>query len=256
MPHTLSKIPARIQKLLADAGVGSRRHIERLIIAGQVRVNGRVAVPGDKASPQDSISVSGRRVALTATGVNRVLAYHKPCGVVTSRADPEGRPTVFDHLPPLAGARWIAVGRLDVATSGLLLLCTDGELAHRLMHPSSELAREYLARVHGRVTAAMLECLRDGVALDDGRARFDHLEEQHAGDGANHWFRVRLHEGRNRLVRRLWESQGLAVNRLIRVRFGSIVLPRALRAGAWRELDVAAFERARVADCKPISPAP
>ena len=243
MPRTFPKIPVRIQKLLADAGLGSRRRIERLIADGKVHVNGRVASLGDKASAQDSISVAGRHVALAATRVNRVLVYHKPCGVVVSRDDPDNRPTVFDDLPPLAGARWIAVGRLDVNTSGLLLFCTDGELAHRLMHPSSGLVREYLARVHGRVTAGMLERLRNGVALDDGPARFDTVEE-HAGGGGNRWFRVRLCEGRNRLVRRLWLSQGLEVSRLIRVRFGTVALPRALRAGAWRELDAEIIERA------------
>lgn len=244
MPRTLPKPPARVQKLLADAGVGSRRHVERLIADGQVRVNGRIAVPGDKASVQDSISVAGRRVALTAASTSRVLAYHKPCGVVTSRRDPDGRPTVFDDLPPLTGARWIAVGRLDVATSGLLLFCSDGKLAHHLMHPSSGFSREYLARVHGRVTPAVLERLRSGVTLDDGYARFDDLEEQHAGGGSNRWFRVRLGEGRNRLVRRLWLSQGLVVNRLIRVRFGPIALPRALRAGTCQELDPKTIKQA------------
>ena len=247
MPRTPSKSPTRIQKLLADAGVGSRRRIERLIADGQVHVNGHVAALGDKASARDSISVAGRRVALAATGVNRVLAYHKPCGVITSRDDPDGRPAVFDDLPPLTGARWIAVGRLDVNTSGLLLFCTDGELAHRLMHPSSGLVREYLARVHGRVTDAALERLRNGVALDDGVARFDTIEE-HAAGGSNRWFRVSLREGRNRLVRRLWLSQGLQVNRLIRVRFGPVALPRALRAGAWRELDAEIIERAAISE--------
>lgn len=248
MPRIPSEVPVRIQKLLADAGVGSRRRIERLIAEGQVRVNGRVAVPGDKASPRDSILVAGRRVAPAVAGASRVLAYHKPCGVITSRDDPGGRPTVFDHLPPLTGARWIAVGRLDVNTSGLLLFCTDGELAHRLMHPSSALVREYLVRVHGRVTGAALERLREGVLLEDGRARFDGVEEHACAGRGNRWFRVRLHQGRNRLVRRLWLSQGLQVSRLIRVRFGAVALPRALRAGAWQELDPRTIERAPSGD--------
>ena len=238
MPQT----PHRIQKLLADAGIGSRRRIEDLIATGQVRVNGRVARLGDKALRSDVVSVEGRPVALSAGRVQRLLAYHKPCGVITTRDDPDGRPTVFDRLPPLTGARWIAVGRLDVNTSGLLLFCTDGELAHRLMHPSAGLVREYLARVYGRVTDATLERLRRGVLLDDGRARFDAIEER-AATGGNRWFRVRLREGRNRLVRRLWLSQGLVVNRLVRVRFGPVVLPRTLRPGDWRELDAAGVAR-------------
>ncbi len=232
----------RIQKLLADAGVGSRRRIERLIADGRVRVRGRLAQLGDRVSSSDSISIDGRRIVLPDVRVRRLIMFHKPCGVIVSRGDPGGRPTVFDHLPPLRGARWIAVGRLDVNTSGLLLLCTDGELAHRLMHPSSGLVREYLARVRGRVTADALERLRRGVQLDDGPARFETLEEHAAADGSNRWFRVSLREGRNRLVRRLWKSQGFTVNRLIRVRFGPVRLPRDLPGGEWREMDMGLLE--------------
>lgn len=225
----------RIQKLLAQAGLGSRREIESWIEQGRVVVNGRVARLGDQAEASDQIVVSGRPVELSAP-THRVIVYHKPEGEVCTRADPEGRESVFDHLPRLLQGRWVSIGRLDLNTSGLLLFTTDGDLAHRLMHPSHEVEREYAVRVLGEVSPEILQRLLQGVELDDGMARFDSLREA-GGSGANHWYHVTLKEGRNREVRRLWESQGVRVSRLIRVRFGPIELGRDLGTGRWRELE-------------------
>ena len=242
--------PIRIQKLLADAGLGSRRAIEEWIRAGRITVAGRVAQLGDRATASDEICLDGRRVALvgggTETGTGEVLLYHKPVGEVTTRSDPQGRPTVFERLPELDRGRWITVGRLDVNTSGLLLFTSDGELAHRLMHPSSEIEREYLVRVRGRPDAAVLRQLKAGVQLEDGPAKFDQVIEDSAdGDLSHATFRAVLHEGRNREVRRLWSAVGFEVSRLMRIRYGPLELPRDLRPGSARKADSAAVERLR-----------
>jgi 23S rRNA pseudouridine2605 synthase len=228
----------RLQKILARAGYGSRRQIEEWIRAGRIRVNGSPAELGLSVTAEDAIEIDGHPVALAiahSQPVPRTLLYHKPAGELTTRADPQGRPTVFDTLPSLKTARWIAVGRLDLNTDGLLLLTTDGELANRLMHPSSEIEREYAVRVLGKVSPEVLERLLQGVELEDGRAAFATLRDA-GGTGANHWYHVTLKEGRNREVRRLWESQGVKVSRLMRVRFGPIGLPRELRPGRHRAL--------------------
>ena len=228
----------RLQKILANTGLGSRRELERWIAAGEVRVNGRAATLGDRASLDDDLTVKGRFYKVVADDVQprRVLLYHKPVGEVTTRDDPERRRTVFDAMPRLHHGRWIAVGRLDINTLGLLLLTNDGELAHALMHPSSELERQYAGRVNGRPTATAPERLVTGVELEDGPARFERLEPDPSGEGSNHWYRVTVREGRNRLVRRLWEAEGLQVSRLIRTRYGPIALPRWLARGRVHEL--------------------
>ena len=234
----------KLQKLLARAGYGSRRELEAWIEAGRVRVNGRVAQLGDRASGADRVQVDGKplRRPRPQEAQRRVLAYHKPAGEVCTRSDPEGRPTVLERLPRLRNGRWVVVGRLDLNTSGLLLATTDGELAHRLMHPSSEIEREYAVRVLGQADPPTLERLQEGVELEDGPARFDSVVDA-GGQGANHWYHVTLREGRKREVRRLWESQGFTVSRLHRVRFGPIKLRRGLRAGRWEELPPAEVDR-------------
>lgn len=227
----------RLQKFLAQAGLGSRRQIEGWIRAGRITVNGVAAKLGDQVSGGESIQIDGKPLRIRASALKRrVLAYYKPAGEIVSRRDPEGRPTVFEHLPPLRDGRWIAVGRLDFNTQGLLLLTNDGELAKRLMHPSTEVEREYAVRVLGRVTPDILDRLKEGVELEDGTARFDDILDA-GGTGAHHWYHVILREGRNREVRRLWESQGLMVSRLSRVRYGPIGLRRGLRPGHWDDLD-------------------
>lgn len=229
--------PERIQKLLARAGYGSRREIERWIAQGEITVNDKLAGLGDLCTAEDKILRRGEPLSVEQTQHTRVrvIMYHKPVGEVCTRDDPQGRTTVFDALPIMKTSRWIAVGRLDLNTVGLLLFTNDGELANRLMHPSREVQREYAVRVLGEVDNAMIERLKAGVELEDGRAQFDDIEIQ-GGDGANTWFRVILKEGRNREVRRLWESQGVKVSRLIRVSYGPIELPRSLRQGQWRDL--------------------
>lgn len=231
----------RLQKLLARGGLGSRREIDAWIKSGRIRVNGVLAQPGDKASASDQITIDGRRVASRRfySSSPQVILYHKPVGEICSRRDPEGRPTVFHSLPRPSQGRWISVGRLDVNTSGLLLLTTEGELAHRLMHPSSQMEREYAVRVLGTVAEAVLKDLQKGVKLEDGLARFERILDA-GGEGANHWYHVILREGRKREVRRLWESQGVRVSRLIRIRFGPIAMPRGLRTGHWRLLEPSA----------------
>lgn len=228
----------KLQKVLARAGKGSRREIEALISQGRVSVNGNVAHLGDRVTGSEQIRVDGHVVETQPQGeiICRVLAYHKPEGEVSTRKDPEGRPTVFDRLPKLQGARWVAVGRLDVNTSGLLLFTTDGELANALMHPSSNIEREYLVRVMGEVGEDLLARLREGVMLEDGMARFTDIQEG-GGEGVNRWFYVVLMEGRNREVRRLWESQGLTVSRLKRVRYGDVFIPSRVKQGQWMELE-------------------
>lgn len=228
----------RIQKVLANAGFGSRREIERQIEAGEVRVNGKPAKLGDRITPEDRVSIGKRRVGnwrLGDTG-HRTIVYNKPLGELVTRADPEGRPTVFHSLPPLKTGRWIAVGRLDINTTGLMLFTTDGELANRLMHPTQQIEREYAVRVHGEVEDAMLQRLVSGVELEDGEARFEEIVAS-GGEGSNRWFHVVIMEGRKREVRRLWEAIGVQVSRLKRVRFGPVMLEKRLPAGKWRELE-------------------
>jgi 23S rRNA pseudouridine2605 synthase len=228
----------RLQKLLAGAGHGSRRGIEEWIRAGRVTINGKLATLGDRASASDQICLDGKPLDLSGGADNtEVLLYHKPVGEVTTRIDPQGRPTVFDRLPPPASGRWIVVGRLDVNTSGLLLFTNDGELAHRLMHPSSEIEREYLVRLRGMPSAAVLDRLRQGVELEDGPAHFDRIERE-STEGSHSWFRVCLHEGRNREVRRLFEHEGFVVSRLSRLRYGSVELPHDLRGCGYRRLEM------------------
>ncbi|WP_210397651.1 23S rRNA pseudouridine(2605) synthase RluB [Motiliproteus sediminis] len=226
----------KLQKVLARAGLGSRREMESWIADGRAVVNGQVAKLGDRVKAGDEITVDGRPVSARATTPGcRVIVYNKPLGEVCTRKDPEGRPTVFDKLPKLAGERWISIGRLDINTSGLLLFTTDGELANKLMHPSSEVDREYAVRIHGTVNDEMLARLKEGVLLEDGMARF--TDVQHFdGSGLNQWFHVVVMEGRNREVRRLWESQGVEVSRLKRVRYGCIFLSKRVAAGRWEEL--------------------
>jgi 23S rRNA pseudouridine2605 synthase len=229
-------VSERIQKLLAGAGHGSRRGIEEWIRAGRISINGKPASLGDRASPADQICLDGKPLDLSGGTENtEVLLYHKPVGEVTTRSDPQGRPTVFERLPPPASGRWIVVGRLDVNTSGLLLFTNDGDLAHRLMHPSSEIEREYLVRLRGEPSMEVLERLRSGVQLDDGHANFDRIEMA-STEGSHSWIRVCLHEGRNREVRRLFEHEGFVVSRLSRLRYGPIELPRDLRGGGYRLL--------------------
>ncbi|WP_296983451.1 MULTISPECIES: 23S rRNA pseudouridine(2605) synthase RluB [unclassified Thalassolituus] len=226
----------RIQKLLAVAGVASRREVERWIADGLVTVNGKKAQLGDRATRFDEIRVEGRVINLEDAGTSRrVLVYNKPVGEVCTRNDPEGRPTVFDHLPKTKGERWINIGRLDINTSGLLLFTTDGDLANKLMHPSSGVDREYAVRIRGDVDEAMIERLKEGVLLEDGLAKFTDVRF-FDGEGQNKWYHVVLMEGKNREVRRLWESQNVAVSRLKRVRYGCIFLPSNVPVGTWVEL--------------------
>lgn len=220
----------KLQKVLARSGHGSRREIETLIEAGRISVDGKAATLGDRIDVKSStkIRLDGRVLSIKEAEkeVCRVMAYYKPEGELCTRNDPEGRPTVFARLPRLTGARWIAVGRLDVNTSGLLLFTTDGELANRLMHPSREVEREYAVRVFGEVTDAIKRQLTMGIQLDDGPASFKTLTYK-GGEGINQWYNVTLTEGRNREVRRLWEAVGIQVSRLIRVRYGDLDLPKA-----------------------------
>ena len=228
----------RVQKYLASAGVASRREVEAWIAAGRLSVNGRRAEPGLKVDGREQYRLDGRLLQLRRgeSGATRVIAYNKPDGELVTRDRRARHPTVFSALPRLKGQRWVAVGRLDLNSSGLLLLTTDGELAHRLMHPSFGVEREYLVRVLGRPGPKVLNRLTRGVLLEDGPARFDSLAEQ-GGSGANRWYRVTLSEGRHRVVRRLWQAQGHAVSRLIRTRYGPVRLPRDLPRGQWREID-------------------
>ena len=227
----------KLQKVLARAGFASRRVIEQWISDGRVLVNGKPATLGDRVTEQDQVLVDGKPAVLKAAAASkrRVIAFYKPKGMVCTRSDPEKRATVFDDLPHLRGSRWIAVGRLDINTEGLLLLTTDGDLAHRLMHPSTEIEREYAARVFGTVTPEMLENLKSGVMLEDGSAHFDAIIDA-GGSGINRWFHVILKEGRQREVRRLWESQGVQVSRLTRVRYGCVGLRRGLKIGTWEDV--------------------
>ncbi|GAA0321661.1 23S rRNA pseudouridine(2605) synthase RluB [Psychrobacter aestuarii] len=228
----------KLQKALARMGLGSRRQIEEVIKAGRISINGTPATIGDRVSQGDEIRVDGRLIKYTSENEKRrrVLAYYKPEGEICSAQDPEGRPTVFDRLPKLTHDRWVMVGRLDINSTGLLLFTNDGEMAHRLMHPSNEIVREYAVRVLGEVTPEIARTLTAGVMLEDGMAQFDDIKEG-GGEGINKWYHVKLKEGRNREVRRLFESQGLKVSRLLRTRYGSIALPKELRTGRFLELD-------------------
>ncbi len=228
--------PERLHKLLAQSGIGSRREMEELIAEGRVNVNGETAQVGQSASPGDRIKVNGKLVHLKFSNrLPRVIIYHKPEGEIVSRDDPEHRPTVFTSLPRMSGGRWVAVGRLDFNTSGLLLFTTSGDLANRLMHPRYNLVREYAVRVLGELPEGAKEQLLAGVELDDGVAQFATFEEA-GGEGANRWYRVSLFEGRNREVRRMFESFGVVVSRLMRVRYGPFVLPSNLKRGHVLEL--------------------
>lgn len=238
----------KLQKVLARAGHGSRREIEAKIAAGRVSIDGKLATLGDRIENDKSlkIRIDGHLVSIaeSATEVCRVLAYYKPEGELCTRSDPEGRPTVFDRLPRLRGSRWIAVGRLDVNTCGLMLFTTDGELANRLMHPSREVEREYAVRVFGQVDDDKIRQLSKGVQLEDGPAAFKTLRFA-GGEGVNQWYNVTLTEGRNREVRRLWEAVGVQVSRLMRVRYGDITLPKGLPRGGWMEMDLTAVNYLR-----------
>jgi len=229
----------RLQKMLARAGYGSRRQLEQVIEAGRLRINEKVATLGDKAGARDQIRMDGKLLNLEERlDIScRVLAYKKHVDQVVTRKDPEGRPTIFKNLPKLRAGRWLAVGRLDVNTSGLLLVTTDGELKRRLEHPSYEVVRSYAVRVHGTVKEEMLERMLAGVELDDGPARFDSIRVGNDTQSTNHWFEVTVRQGRSRVVRRLWDSQGLTVSRLMRTGFGTVALPSGVKAGGWKELD-------------------
>ena len=226
----------KLQKVLARAGIGSRREMERWIEQGRVKVNDQVATIGDRVSDKDKIKVDNKFITQRRTQVQqRVIAYHKPVGEVCTRDDPEGRTTIFQNLPKLKSGRWISVGRLDLNTSGLLLLTTDGELANKLMHPSSEIEREYAVRILGEASPEIIKELKTNVSLDDGDAHFVDVKAA-GGQGANHWYHVILKEGRNREVRRLWEYFGFAVSRLMRIRYGDIKLERRVRPSKSEDL--------------------
>lgn len=228
----------KIQKVLANMGLGSRREIEQWISAGRVEVNNVLAKLGDRAGDEDAIKLDGRLLRRRAKDEHksRVIMYNKKEGEVCTRTDPEGRPTVFDHLPKLRGERWVAVGRLDINTTGLLLFTNDGQLANKLMHPSTQIERQYIVRVRGEVTDDMMRTLKKGVMLEDGMAQFKDIQRGRE-QNTNGWFSVTLLEGRNREVRRLFESQNLTVSRLKRVRYGCVSLPAPVLLGRWKELE-------------------
>lgn len=227
----------KLQKVLARSGLGSRREMERWIEEGRFTIDGVTATLGDRIGRKAQVLMNGREVKLVfeKDSQRRVLIYNKPLGEISTRHDPEGRKTVFSHLPPLNQGRWIAIGRLDINTSGLLLFTTDGELANAMMHPSAQIDREYAVRVLGNVDEAMLARLKEGVLLEDGMARFTDVQF-FDGEGANKWYHCVVMEGRNREVRRLWESQGIQVSRLKRVRYGPLFLPSDVPVGTWKEL--------------------
>ncbi|MCP1480197.1 23S rRNA pseudouridine2605 synthase [Pseudomonas chlororaphis] len=228
----------KLQKVLARIGVGSRRDVESWISQGRIKVNGKEATLGLRVDLHDAISIDGKVIKReeASESVRRVIMYNKPDGEICTRDDPEGRPTVFDKLPRPREGRWINIGRLDINTTGLLMFTTDGELANRLMHPSYEMDREYAVRVRGEVDDEMIERLKAGVMLEDGPAKFTDIQQAPGGEGFNHWYHCVVMEGRNREVRRLWESQGLVVSRLKRVRFGPVFLNSDLPMGRWREM--------------------
>lgn len=239
MPDSLS-VPSpthKLQKVLADRGLGSRREMEEWIKAGRIQVNGAIATLGQRVGPKDRIAVDRRPLrARSQARLPRILLYHKPQGEIVTRDDPEGRASVFDRLPPIRNGKWLAIGRLDFMSSGLLMFTTDGELANRMMHPRYRTEREYAVRVRGQLAAEQMRSLTRGVELDDGPARFDSIEEA-GGEGSNRWCRVVTREGRNRIVRRMFEAIGFEVSRLIRVRFGLIELPPRLKRGQFIECE-------------------
>ncbi len=247
--NRVDKTPARggapegekLHKVLARAGIGSRREMERWIEEGRISIDGVAASRGDRVRTGQLIRVDGQPLSagMTFGAKRRILLYNKPEGEICTATDPRGRATIFDHLPILRNGRWVAVGRLDINTQGLILLTTDGELANRLMHPSAGIEREYAVRVLGKLQTDTLQRLHEGIELDDGMAHFDSITDA-GGEGANHWYHVTLKEGRNREVRRLWEAAGLKVSRLIRVRYGSVTLPRGLRPGRWEDMEAPA----------------
>lgn len=229
----------KLQKALATAGFGSRREMEKYIQAGEVQVNGKAAHLGERVNPRDVLKWRGKTYVVPEPWKKevRVILYNKPEGQISTRQDPEGRPTVFDSLPALASGRWVSVGRLDINTSGLMLFTDDGALANKLMHPSSSIDREYLVRLQGEVTDEVTKRLVEGVELEDGPARFtDIVRSRTDSNGVNTWYHCVVMEGRNREVRRLWESQDLRVSRLKRVRFGPIVIPPFVKPGQWIDL--------------------
>ncbi len=238
----------KIHKALARAGLGSRRQMEAWIQAGRVRIDNQVATVADRVTAENRIFVDDRSITVPQQIACRILMYHKPVGQICSQHDPEGRTTVFEVIPELRNARerWVMVGRLDINSSGLLLFTTDGELANRLMHPASELDREYAVRVLGEVSRDVIKQLLQGVELEDGSARF-HRIRPGGGDGANHWYYVVIREGRKREVRRLWQSQGITVSRLIRTRFGPLKMPTDLRHSEYMELEPADIDCLRAA---------
>ena len=227
----------RIHKILADSGHGSRRGIERLIKQNKIEVNGEIATLGQLVSEKDSFKIEGKKIVLSARGNKgtRILMYNKKVGEICTRHDTKNRPTVFENLPMLNSGRWVSVGRLDINTSGLMLFTNKGELANRLMHPSSMIEREYIARIHGLVTKKVLQKFINGVELEDGLARFTDVQEGKKGK-TNQWFAMVIMEGKTREVRRLWESQNLEVSRLKRVRYGNLFLPASLKQGSYKEL--------------------
>lgn len=227
----------KLHKVLADAGIGSRREMEELIVAGRVSVNGEPAHIGQRVAPNDQVRVNGKPIMRTNTKKPpRVILYHKPAGEIVSHDDPGGRASVFARLPKLRTGKWLSVGRLDLNTEGLLIFTTSGDMANRIMHPRYGTEREYAVRVLGEMDEAQRQSLVDGIELEDGLAAFGALDYL-GGDGSNRWYRVTLQEGRNREVRRMFEAVGVTVSRLIRTRFGDVVLPRSLRRGRWEELD-------------------
>ncbi|MCP5345870.1 MAG: pseudouridine synthase [Gammaproteobacteria bacterium] len=236
----------KLQKVLARAGFGSRREMEQWISSGRVRVNGQVATLGDRVGPSDRIMVDGKKLGPRKKEQDqcRVLLYNKPDGEICTRKDPEGRPTVFDRLPGLKHGRWVSIGRLDINTSGLLLFTTDGELANALMHPSTGIDREYAVRVMGNVTPEIVQRMHEGVLIDGHLCRFTDIQH-YGGEGVNQWYHVVIMEGRNREVRNLWESQGLKVSRLKRVRFGPLFIPSTVRRGEFYELPATEIDKLR-----------
>jgi 23S rRNA pseudouridine2605 synthase len=243
----------RIQKVLANTGLGSRRQIETWIREGRVTVDGQPARIGQALTGDEAVTLDGQPVRIGSDRPHRYLAYHKPIGEICSRDDPDGRPTVYEKLPRLRGARWIGVGRLDVNTAGLLLFTTDGKLANGLMHPSAGVLREYAVRVMGEVSDEDLAALRAGIELEDGLARFESIQFG-GGEGINRWYHVTLAEGRKREVRRLWEARGHTVSRLIRIGYGPIRLERELRPGHFRDLSASEVASLCEAAGQPVPP--
>lgn len=244
--------PERLQKLLAQNGLGSRREIEAMIAAGRISVNNVIAKLGDRAGVGDKIRIDGKIVQLRlAAQLPRIIIYHKPEGEIVSVRDPQERPSVFDKLPRARTFKWIAVGRLDFNTSGLLIFTTDGALANRLMHPRYQMEREYAVRIIGELTTEQITRLTTGIELADGLAKFDQLYER-GGEGVNRWYGVSLKEGRNREVRRMFEALGITVSRLMRIRFGPIALPSRLKRGKWLELTAAEVEQLQMLIAEPV----